>query len=91
MRALSFHTSILCSLTLAAVGCGGGGGSGKQPPGGGMPTMKLVGPSGGAVASSDGNLAVNIPAGALPADVTVTTVCFELQKIQNTRPENRQA
>src|SRR5262245_32393522 len=73
MRALRFHTSILCSLTLAAVGCGGGGGSGKQPPGGGMPTMKLVGPSGGAVASSDGNLAVNIPAGALPANVTITT------------------
>ena len=40
---------------------------------GGMPTMKMVGPSGGAVSSSDGNLAVNIPAGALPADVTITT------------------
>ena len=38
-----------------------------------MPTMKMVGPSGGAVSSSDGNLAVNIPAGALPADVTITT------------------
>ena len=25
------------------------------------------------------------------ADVTVMTVCFELQKIQNTRPENKQA
>jgi len=72
MRVLRFHTSILCSLTLAAVGCGGGGGPGKQPPGG-MPTMKTVGPSGGAVASSDGNLAVNIPAGALPANVTITT------------------
>jgi hypothetical protein len=71
MRALSLHTSILCSLTLAAAGCGGGGSS--QHPGGGMPTMKMVGPSGGAVSSSDGNLAVNIPAGALPADVTVTT------------------
>ena len=35
--------------------------------------MKMVGPSGGAVSSSDGNLAVNIPAGALPADVTITT------------------
>ena len=39
--------------------------------------MKLVGPSGGAVASSDGNLAVNIPAGALPADVTITTAPAE--------------
>src|SRR6185436_18401877 len=73
MRVLRFHTSILCSLTLAAVGCGGGGGPGKQQPPGGMPTMKTVGPSGGAVASSDGNLAVNIPAGALPANVTITT------------------
>ncbi|HXU04737.1 MAG TPA: hypothetical protein VN903_27430 [Polyangia bacterium] len=59
-------------MTLTAAACGGGGSS-KQPPGGGMPTMKLVGPSGGAVSSSDGNLAVNIPAGALPADVTITT------------------
>src|SRR3954454_8199068 len=66
----SLHTSIFCSLTLAAVGCGGGGSS---QPGGGMPTMKMVGPSGGAVSSSDGNLAVKIPAGALPADVTITT------------------
>src|SRR3954454_24489519 len=66
----SLHTSIFCSLTLAAVGCGGGGSS---QPGGGMPTMKMVGPSGGAVSSSDGKLAVNIPAGALPADVTITT------------------
>ena len=35
--------------------------------------MKLVGPSGGALSSSDGNLAVSIPPGALPADVTITT------------------
>ena len=35
--------------------------------------MKVVGTSGGAVTSSDGNLAVSIPAGALPADVTITT------------------
>ena len=35
--------------------------------------MKVVGTSGGAVTSSDGNLAVNIPAGALPSNVTITT------------------
>src|SRR6478609_1602046 len=70
MRARSLHTSILCSLTLAAVGCGSGP---TQKPGAGMPTMKMVGPSGGAVSSSDGNLAVNIPAGALPDNVTITT------------------
>ena len=67
----SVHASIFCSLTFAAVGCGGGGSS--QPTPGGMPTMTMVGPSGGSVSSTDGNLAVNIPAGALPADVTITT------------------
>src|SRR5215831_5552675 len=74
MRAPSFHTSILCSLTLtlAAVGCGGGGGGSGKPPGG-APTMMKVGTTGGAVSSSDGNLAVSIPAGALPGDVTITT------------------
>src|SRR6478609_11061013 len=71
MRAPLLRTSIFCSLTLAAAGCGGGGSN--QHPGGGMPTMKMVGPAGGAVSSSDGKLAVSIPAGALPADVNVTT------------------
>ena len=70
MRSLSLHTSIFCSLTLTAVGCGGGS---TLQPGGGTPTMMKVGPSGGAVSSSDGKLAVAIPAGALPADVTITT------------------
>ena len=69
--AFSGHRSIFCALTLAAIGCGGG--SNQQPPGGAMPTTQMVGPSGGAVSSSDGNLAVSIPAGALPADVTITT------------------
>ena len=62
-------TSIFVALTLA-VGCGGGG-SGKPP--GGAQTMKVVGTSGGAVSSSDGKLAVEIPAGALPIDVAITT------------------
>ena len=35
--------------------------------------MMRVGPSGAAVSSSDGKLAVNIPAGALTGDVTITT------------------
>ena len=72
MRNRFFGPWCIClSLTLAAVGCGGG--SGGKPPGGGAPTMKLVGPSGGALSSSDGNLAVSIPPGALGADVTITT------------------
>src|SRR4029079_7913541 len=58
------------SLTLTAVGCGGGS---TLQPGGGTPTMMKVGPSGGAVSSSDGKLPFAIPAGALPADVTITT------------------
>jgi hypothetical protein len=35
--------------------------------------MMMVGPSGGALTSSDGKLAVDIPAGALTGDVTITT------------------
>ena len=35
--------------------------------------MKVVGTSGGALSSSDGKLAVEIPAGALPSDVAITT------------------
>jgi hypothetical protein len=66
---LLLHTSIFCSLTLAAVGCGGGS---SKPPAA-APTMKVVGTSGGALSSSDGNLAVNIPPGALPGNVTITT------------------
>src|SRR3954468_17553981 len=65
---LVLYTCIFSSLTLA-VGCGGGS---SKPPAG-APTMTVVGMSGGALMSSDGNLAVNIPAGALPGNVTITT------------------
>src|SRR4051794_28629791 len=65
---LLLYTCVFSSLTLA-VGCGGGS---NKPPAG-APTMTVVGMSGGALMSSDGNLAVNIPAGALPGNVTITT------------------
>src|SRR3954465_13669588 len=67
--------SIFVALTLAVAGLtvGCGGGSGGKPPGAGAPTMMQVGPSGGVQASSDGKGAVNIPAGALTGDVTITT------------------
>ncbi len=65
---LLLRTSIFCSLTLV-VGCGGG----SNKPAAAAPTMTVVGRSGGALMSSDGNLAVDIPAGALAGDVTITT------------------
>src|SRR5438552_4693684 len=66
--------SIFVALTLAVAGLvpGCGGGSSGKPPGG-APTMMMVGPSGGALTSSDGQLAVDIPAGALTGAVTITT------------------
>ena len=36
-------------------------------------------------------VATELPISSDRADVTVMTVCLELQKSQNTRPENRQA
>ena len=53
-------------------GGGGGGGAGGHPPGG-MPTATVVGMTGGAVTSSDGKLALAIPAGAVGGNVTITT------------------
>ena len=52
-------------------GCGGGGPGGHPP--GGMPTATVVGMTGGAVTSSDGKLALSIPAGAVGSNVTITT------------------
>ena len=37
------------------------------------------------------NSPTDAPMSSDSAEVTVTTVCFELQKIQKTRPEKRQA
>jgi hypothetical protein len=37
------------------------------------------------------NCPTDAPISSDNADVTVTTVCVELQKSQNARPENRQA
>ena len=39
----------------------------------GMPTATVVGMTGGAVTSSDGKLALSIPAGAVGSNVTITT------------------
>src|SRR6266540_1190787 len=53
--------------------CGGGT---PTPSGGGM-AMKVVGTTGGAIASTDGQLALVIPAGAVSGDVTVTVAPAE--------------
>src|SRR5688572_22483228 len=69
MRTSFFSLAALPMAVLA--GCGGGGPGGHPP--GAMPTATVVGMSGGAVASSDGKLALSIPAGAVGGDVTITT------------------
>src|SRR3954451_16844304 len=66
--------SSLGALALALAGCGGV----KSPtPPGGPPVEQVVGTSGGQVASSDGQLAVAIPAGAVGGDVTISVAAAE--------------
>jgi hypothetical protein len=68
-RRVGFGTLAATSLgALLAAGCGGG-----HPPAATGPTASaVVGTAGGTVMTADGALKVAIPAGALPADVTVT-------------------
>ena len=69
---LRLGSSFLCAAV--AVGCGGGS---KSTPGGSAPAAAVVGKSGGAVSSMDGNVGVTIPAGALGTDVTITVAPAE--------------
>ncbi len=64
---LRLGSSFLCAAV--AVGCGGGS---KSTPGATAPATAVVGKSGGAVSSMDGNVGVTIPAGALGTDVMIT-------------------
>jgi hypothetical protein len=70
MSSLSFGARVLgcVALLFAVERCSS---SSSHPPGGAT-TSTVIGTTGGSVASSDGVLSVNIPAGALPANVTVT-------------------
>ena len=70
--ALRLGSSFLCAAV--AVGCGGGS---KSTPGATAPATAVVGKSGGAVSSMDGNVGVTIPAGALGTDVMITVAPAE--------------
>ena len=88
--------SVLLAASVAALlvgGCGtssssggGGGGSGRPQPSApgtpiGDPTTDGVGTPGGVLASTDGFLVIEVPAGALPAATQVT-----VQEVTNLAP-----
>lgn len=60
----------LAVLVVFLTACGGGsGGGGTNPPAGVTQTM---GPSGGSIATTDGRLTLEVPAGALDADTEIS-------------------
>src|SRR4051794_15013914 len=71
MKFPRLRSSRLLGLSLLLLSCGGGG-SMTPPPQQVTPTSMVVTTSGGEVATSDGNLAVTIPAGALGQSVMIT-------------------
>src|SRR3954468_24462161 len=70
---IAFRLGSSFLFAVVAVGCGGGSNS----PGGAKPATAVVGKSGGAVTSMDGNVGVTIPAGALGTDVRITVAPAE--------------
>ncbi len=75
MRSPSIRTSrALFSFLVLAAGVDCGSGSPSKPA---APATKTIGVMGGQLASSDGNLDVAIPAGAVGSDVTITVAPAE--------------
>lgn len=59
-------------LSLAAAGCSGGPGSSGSSDSANKPVEKVIGAAGGTITTSDGRMKLDIPAGALDADVTIS-------------------
>ncbi|MGE0082109.1 MAG: hypothetical protein AB7U81_12520 [Thiohalomonadaceae bacterium] len=59
-------------LSLAAAGCSGGSGSSGSSDSANKPVEKVIGAAGGTITTSDGRMKLDIPAGALDADVTIS-------------------
>lgn len=71
----TFYPAVIIVTAIALlIGCGGGGGSGSSgdtsPPV--SPASQVIGASGGTLSTADGALVIQVPAGALTSDVTLT-------------------